>query len=146
MIPYIEKFAQPGWWWFAIAIFLSFFFMVGFALMRPDFNRQEIPDWRPVLALADASLEKGELYDRAVSIAAGVVGGTLKATGITLLEVTTESRSATALHGLDDLEMGDRQPMVAAIRLAIGAKDIGQFNAASCCRLSRAAAHGLERG
>jgi len=31
--------------------------------MRPDFNRQEIPDWRPVLALAEASVEKGELYD-----------------------------------------------------------------------------------
>ena len=62
-IPYIEKIAQPGRWWFAIAIFLSFFFMVGFALRRPDFNWQEIPDWRPVLALADASLENGELYD-----------------------------------------------------------------------------------
>ena len=63
MIPYMEKIVQPGRWWFAVAIFLSFFFMVGFALMRPDFNRQEIPDWRPVLALADASLGKGELYD-----------------------------------------------------------------------------------
>ena len=63
MIPYIEKIAQPGRWWFAIVLFGSFFFMVGFALMRPDFNRQEIPDWRPVLALADASLENGELYD-----------------------------------------------------------------------------------
>jgi hypothetical protein len=41
--------------------------------------------------------------------------------------------------------MGDRQRMVAAIRLAIGAKNIGQFNAASCCRLSTAGTHGLER-
>ena len=59
----------------------------------------------------------------------------------------TQSRSATALHGLDDFEMGNRQPMVAAIGLAIGAKDIGQFNAAALCRcrLLRAAAHGLER-
>ena len=63
MIPYIESIARPGRWWFAVAIFLSFFFMVGFALMRPDFNRQEIPDWRPVLALAEVSVEKGELYD-----------------------------------------------------------------------------------
>jgi len=67
MIPYIEKIAQPGRWWFAVAIFLSFFFMVGLALTRPDFNRQEIPDWKPVLALADASLGKGELYDARTS-------------------------------------------------------------------------------
>jgi hypothetical protein len=42
--------------------------------------------------------------------------------------------------------MGDRQRMVVAIGLAIGAKDIGQFNAALCrCRLFRAATHGLDR-
>lgn len=79
-------------------------------------------------------------------IAAGVVGGTLKATGVTLLEVATKSRGATALHGLHDLEMGDRQRMIAAIRLAVSAKDIGQFNAAPCRgRLLRAGAHGLDR-
>ena len=79
-------------------------------------------------------------------IAAGVVGGTLKATDVTLLEVATQSRSTTTLHGLHDLKMGDRQPMVAAIRLAMGAKDIGQFNAALYrCRLLRAGAHGLDR-
>jgi hypothetical protein len=90
MIPRIEKIAQWGRrWGFAIAIFLPFLFLVAFsitysgmhnrgedgggeilkssspagAFMRPDFNRQEIPDWRPVLALAEASVEKGELYD-----------------------------------------------------------------------------------
>jgi hypothetical protein len=62
MIPYIGKIARPGQWWFAIAIFLSFFFMVGFALMQPDFSRREIPDWRPVIALAAAAQEKGDLY------------------------------------------------------------------------------------
>jgi hypothetical protein len=80
MIPYIEKIAQPGRWWFAPTIFLSFFFMVGFALMRPDFNRQEIPDWRPVLALADASLGKGELYEKKfifTSCPAGILAGRL---------------------------------------------------------------------
>ena len=62
------------------------------------------------------------------------------------LEVVTESRSATALHGLHDLKMRDRQRMVAARGLAIGAKDIGQFNAALCrCRLLRAGTHGLDR-
>lgn len=63
IIPYIEKIAQPNRWWFGIGVFLSFLFLVGFAWMRPDFNREEIPDWRPVLARAEASLEKRELYD-----------------------------------------------------------------------------------
>jgi hypothetical protein len=40
----------------------SFLFMVTLAWIRPDFNRTEIPDWRPVLALADAAWEKGDLY------------------------------------------------------------------------------------
>lgn len=63
MIPYIEKMAQPGWWSLGIGVFLSFLFLVGFAWTRPDFNREEIPDWRPVLARAEASVEKSELYD-----------------------------------------------------------------------------------
>jgi hypothetical protein len=81
IIPYIEKIAQPGRWWFAVLIFLSFFFMVGFAFMRPDFNRQEIPDWRPVLALADASLGKGRAIQRKkfilTSCSAGILAGRL---------------------------------------------------------------------
>jgi hypothetical protein len=63
IIPYIDKIAQTGRWWFGIAVSLSFLFLVGFAWMRPDFNQQEIPDWRPVLSRAEASLERGELYD-----------------------------------------------------------------------------------
>jgi hypothetical protein len=83
---------------------------------------------------------------RAVSIAAGVIGRALKATGITLLEVAAQGRGAAALHRLQDLKMRDRQRMVAAIGLAIGAKDIGQLNAASSrCRLPRAGPHGLDR-
>ena len=39
----------------------AFLFMVAFAWLRPDFNRTEIPDWRPVLALADEAWEKGDL-------------------------------------------------------------------------------------
>ena len=68
-----------------------------------------------------------------MAVTAGVIGGALKATGITALDMATQGRCATALHGLDDFEMRNRQRMVAAIRLAIGAKDIGQFNAAACC-------------
>ena len=63
IVSYIEKIAQPVRWWFAIAVFFLFLFLVGFAWIRPDFNREEIPDWRPVLARAEASLEKSELYD-----------------------------------------------------------------------------------
>ena len=59
---------------------------------------------------------------RAVSIAARIVGRTLIAAAVTLFEVATERLGATTLHGLDDFEMRDRQPMVTAIGLAIGAK------------------------
>ena len=63
-----------------------------------------------------------------------------------MLEMTTQGRCATAFHGLYDLEMGDRQRMVAAIGLAIDAKDIGQFNAVpGRSRLLRAGTHGLDR-
>jgi hypothetical protein len=65
----------------------------------------------------------------AMAVTAGVIGGSLKATGVTPLEVAAQDRCAAALHGLDDFEMRNRQRLVAAIGLAIGAKDIGQFNA-----------------
>jgi hypothetical protein len=58
--------------------------------------------------------------------------------------VAAQGRCAAAFHGLDDFEMRNRQRMVAAVRLAIGAKDIGQFNAASfCCRPLTGGQHGL---
>jgi hypothetical protein len=79
-----------------------------------------------------------------MAVSTRVIGGALKATGITALDVATQDGCATALHGLDDFEMRNRQPMVAAIRLAVGAKDIGQFNAASCCcRPLTGGQHGL---
>lgn len=34
--------------------------------MRPDIKWQETPDWKPVLALANASREKGDLYEARV--------------------------------------------------------------------------------
>src|SRR5215468_11485658 len=57
-----------------------------------------------------------------MAVSTRVIGGALKATGITALDVATQDGCATALHGLDDFEMRNRQPMVAAIRLAVGAK------------------------
>ena len=79
-----------------------------------------------------------------MAVTAGVIGGTLKATGVTLLYVAAQGRCAAALHGLDDFEMRNRQRMIAAIGLAMGAKDIGQFNAASCrCQPLTGGQHGL---
>jgi hypothetical protein len=40
----------------------AFLFMVILTSIRADLNRTEIPDWKPVLALADAAWEKGDLY------------------------------------------------------------------------------------
>ena len=58
--------------------------------------------------------------------------------------MASQDRCAAALHGPHHFEMRNRQRMVAAIRLAIGAKDIGQFNAASCrCQPLTGGQHGL---
>ena len=38
------------------------FFVVALAWIRPDLNRAEIPDWRPLLTFADAAREKGDLH------------------------------------------------------------------------------------
>ena len=42
---------------------LPFLLMVALAWLVPGFNRTEIPDWKPVLVLADASWEKGDLHE-----------------------------------------------------------------------------------
>jgi hypothetical protein len=44
-----------------VVVIGSFFLMVALAWIRPDLNRTEIPDWRPVLALADAAWREGDL-------------------------------------------------------------------------------------
>ena len=52
-------------WWRTIGYIVAigaFLLMVALAWLRPDLNRTEIVDWRPVLALADAAWEKGDLY------------------------------------------------------------------------------------
>jgi hypothetical protein len=40
----------------------AFLFMVTLTWLRPDLNRTEILDWRPLLTLVDAAWEKGDLY------------------------------------------------------------------------------------
>lgn len=53
-------------WWRAIgyiSVILPFLLMIALAGLRPEFNRSEAPDWRPVIAGANAALEKGDLYE-----------------------------------------------------------------------------------
>ena len=44
------------------AVLLSFVFLAALAWTRRDFNGREIPDWKPVLVLADTARERGDLY------------------------------------------------------------------------------------
>jgi hypothetical protein len=45
-----------------LAAIAPFLLIVGLAWLRPDLNRPEALDWRPVIALADASRQEGNLY------------------------------------------------------------------------------------
>jgi hypothetical protein len=63
----------------------------------------------------------------AVAVSAGVIGRMLKPTGITLLEVATQSGCTTALDGAHDPQVRKRQSMVLAILIAIVTEDVGQF-------------------
>jgi hypothetical protein len=57
---------QKPMWWRLIsyaAVFLPFLLLVGSLWIVPDRNRQEIPDWKPALTLAEASLDKGDPYE-----------------------------------------------------------------------------------
>src|SRR5919106_1418627 len=56
--------SQPAKWWRAIAyvaVFIPFLIALVLARMQPDFDGQEAPDWKPMLALAEVMREKGEL-------------------------------------------------------------------------------------
>jgi hypothetical protein len=44
------------------ASLLAFLVLAALTWSQCDFSGREIPDWRPVLALADAAQEKGDLY------------------------------------------------------------------------------------
>ncbi len=64
--------ARPHWeanhradFWRAViycAVLLLFLSLGVLVWARRDFSAQQIPDWKPVLALADTALEKGELH------------------------------------------------------------------------------------
>ena len=51
--------------WWAITYrtsLLAFLVLAALAWTQCNFSGREIPDWKPVLALADAAQEKGDLY------------------------------------------------------------------------------------
>jgi hypothetical protein len=61
----LEQDYRPGWWQVIayLAAILPFLFLIASLWIRPDFKWQETPDWKPVLALAEASQRKGDLYE-----------------------------------------------------------------------------------
>jgi hypothetical protein len=48
-----------GYW----LVLLLFFMLIIAALLRPDFNRPKLADWKPVLARADAAWHTGDLHE-----------------------------------------------------------------------------------
>ncbi len=63
--PHLGQTLPPRWWRVSayLAVVLPFLFLLAFVGVRPDFNWQEPSDWRPVLSRAEASREKGDLYE-----------------------------------------------------------------------------------
>jgi hypothetical protein len=54
------------------ASLLAFLVLLALAWTQCDFSNQEIPDWKPILALADAAQEKGDLdYAKHLYLQAG---------------------------------------------------------------------------
>ena len=45
-----------------IAAVLPLLLMIVLAGLYPDLNRTDIPDWRPLISLADESRDEGDLY------------------------------------------------------------------------------------
>jgi hypothetical protein len=60
-----EQSRRAAWWRTIgyVTVILPFLLMVALAWLRPEFNRPEAPDWKPVVARANAALEKGDLYE-----------------------------------------------------------------------------------
>ena len=57
-----ENLRAKSWWAISYrARLLAFLVLTAFAWAQCDFSNREIPDWKPVLALADAAQEKGDL-------------------------------------------------------------------------------------
>src|SRR5262245_21759143 len=58
-----ENLRAKSWWTISYrASFLAFLILAALTWMQWDFSEREIPDWKPVLVLADAARENGDLY------------------------------------------------------------------------------------
>jgi hypothetical protein len=58
-----ENLRAKSWWAITYrASLLAFLVLAALTWTQCDFSEREIPDWKPVLALADAAQEKGDLY------------------------------------------------------------------------------------
>ena len=58
-----ENLRAKSWWVITYqASLLAVLVLAALAWTQYDFSGREIPDWKPVLALADAAQEKGDLY------------------------------------------------------------------------------------
>jgi hypothetical protein len=58
-----ENLRAKSWWAITYrASILAFLVLAALAWTQCDFSGREIQDWKPVLALADAAQEKGDLY------------------------------------------------------------------------------------
>ena len=62
--PHSEQDYRPNWWRpiTYTAVLLSILFLGILAWRSLDFGKPDIPDWKPVLALAATAQEKGDLY------------------------------------------------------------------------------------
>ncbi len=134
MVQFRADHRQSSRWWRALAYtaaFLPFLFLVLFAWKDPDFNRQKLSDWKPVLALAQASRERGDLiearglYSRAGRIAASQddwTGILASACGVYKLGRESGPYSATRtllLRAMTAAEKRQSQAGIAAVRNAL---------------------------
>jgi hypothetical protein len=60
-----EQSRRAAWWRTIgyVTVILPFLLMIALAWLHPEFNRSEVPDWKPVVARANAALAKGDLYE-----------------------------------------------------------------------------------
>jgi hypothetical protein len=62
----MESESRRAAWWRTIgyvSVILPFLFMIALAWVRPEFNRSEAPDWKPLVVRANAALERGDVYE-----------------------------------------------------------------------------------
>jgi hypothetical protein len=60
-----EQSRRDAWWRTIgyVTVILPFLLMIVLAWLRPEFNQPAVPDWKSVVAHANAALGKGDLYE-----------------------------------------------------------------------------------